>query len=348
MGGLNQVLSKPSISQFYAAANSVKSVRTFARYSLHATTRSTRHDLPEPGYLGGALSSGLRLFFQPQWTYQHRTACNLWFNPSNIPRKSLTGECSALLLHAIYVGDIMGSIPNSDTQTERLVLALRERILKGEFPPGERLTELGLVSLLQASRTPIRLALERLASEGLLDAIPSGGFRIRSFRLVDVWDAIEIRGILEGTAVRFAAERFEAAEELVELKRLSLEATMQIPITLEGFTRYLDTNKNFHRELWRLAKSSSLYRELEHICKIPFAAPEALVFSVADLAHSIAFIAAEHHRAIVESIEHREGARGEALAREHSRIAKRNLEFIFRSKESSKRLPGAALITTNQ
>jgi len=62
MGGLNQVLSKPSISQFYAAANSVKSVRTFARYSLHATTRSTRHDLPEPGYLGGALSSGLRLF----------------------------------------------------------------------------------------------------------------------------------------------------------------------------------------------------------------------------------------------------------------------------------------------
>ena len=65
--------------------------------------------------------------------------------------------------------------PNSDTQTERLVLALRERILKGEFSPGERLTELGLVSLLQASRTPIRLALERLANEGLLDLIPTGG-----------------------------------------------------------------------------------------------------------------------------------------------------------------------------
>src|SRR5438034_7856547 len=54
---------------------------------------------------------------------------------------------------------------NSDKQTERLVLALRKRILNGEFSPGERLTELGLVSLLQASRTPIRLALERLANE---------------------------------------------------------------------------------------------------------------------------------------------------------------------------------------
>jgi hypothetical protein len=41
---------------------------------------------------------------------------------------------------------------NPDTQTERLVLALRERILKGEFAQGERLTELGLVSLLQARR----------------------------------------------------------------------------------------------------------------------------------------------------------------------------------------------------
>ena len=71
---------------------------------------------------------------------------------------------------------------NSDKQTERLVLALRKRILNGEFSPGERLTELGLVSLLQASRTPIRLALERLANEGLLDAISSGGFRLRFVR----------------------------------------------------------------------------------------------------------------------------------------------------------------------
>ena len=71
--------------------------------------------------------------------------------------------------------------PHSDTQTERLVLSLRERILKGEFPRGERLTELGLVSLLKVSRTPIRLALERLANEGLLDPTPS--------KFVEFWKA---------------------------------------------------------------------------------------------------------------------------------------------------------------
>jgi GntR family transcriptional regulator of vanillate catabolism len=234
-----------------------------------------------------------------------------------------------------------------DTQTERLVLALRERILQGQFPSGERLTELGLSSLLQVSRTPIRLALERLANEGLLDVIPTGGFRVHSFSLAEVWDAIEIRGVLEGTAVRFAAERHETAEELVRVKQLVSKATLEVPVTLEGFAQYLDVNKIFHQELWSLAKSPSLFRELEHICKIPFAAPDALVFTVADREQSTAFVAAEQHRAIVEAIEHREGARAEALAREHSRISRRNLEFAFRNDDSTSRLPGVSLIAVS-
>jgi GntR family transcriptional regulator of vanillate catabolism len=98
--------------------------------------------------------------------------------------------------------------------------------------------------------------------------------------------------------------------------------------------------------VWSLAKSPSLFRELEHACKIPFAAPEALVFSPADYEQSTAQVAAEQHRAIVEAIENREGSRAEALAREHSRIARRNLEAAFRgNKEGTSRLPGAVLVT---
>jgi GntR family transcriptional regulator of vanillate catabolism len=238
------------------------------------------------------------------------------------------------------------TLSNSNTHLERLVLTLREQLLQGEFSPGERLTELGLASRLKASRTPTRLALERLANEGLLDTIPSGGFRVRSFALADIRDAIEIRGVLEGTAARFAAERLGATGELAQLKRLGTEAVMEFPVTFEGFARYLDANKNFHRELWRLAQSRSLIWELEHACKIPFAAPEALVFSVADLEQATAWVAAEQHRAIVEAIENREGARAEALAREHSRISRRNLELAFKAKGSSNHSPGLPLVTT--
>jgi GntR family transcriptional regulator, vanillate catabolism transcriptional regulator len=247
-------------------------------------------------------------------------------------------------MHAMSASHIANI--NSNTQTERLVLTLRARILQGEFSAGERLTELGLVSLLQASRTPVRIALERLANEGLLDPIPTGGFRVRSFSTADICDAIEIRGVLEGTAARFAAERLERVEELGRVKGLLPRVILENPITPESFARFLDLNKMFHREVWCLAKSPSLSRELEHACKIPFAAPEALVFSPADYEESTAHVAAEQHRAIVESIENREGSRAEALAREHSRISWRNLEAAFRkNKEGTSRLPGAALVT---
>ena len=62
------------------------------------------------------------------------------------------------------------------SQTERAVLALREILLRGDFAAGQRLTELTLVARLGASRTPVRHALNRLAHEGLLEALPAGGF----------------------------------------------------------------------------------------------------------------------------------------------------------------------------
>ena len=49
--------------------------------------------------------------------------------------------------------------------------------------------------------------MSRLAEEGLLDRVNSGGFVVRTFGFADVVDAIELRGVLEGTAARLAAER---------------------------------------------------------------------------------------------------------------------------------------------
>jgi GntR family transcriptional regulator of vanillate catabolism len=232
----------------------------------------------------------------------------------------------------------------SGNQVERLVLDLRQRILRGEFAPGQRLTELGLVPLLGASRTPVRLALERLSHEGLLDARLTGGFRVRFFKAQEIFDAVEIRAILEGTAVRFAAERLESPHELAQLKSLQREAKLEVPITADGFARYLNANDLFHHELWRLSKSDALVRALEWACRVPFAAPGALVFVPEQRDTGGAFVVAEHHRAIVEAIEARQGTRGEALAREHAQVGRRTLLLALQQPESLGSLPGAGLI----
>ena len=144
--------------------------------------------------------------------------------------------------------------------------------------------------------------------------------------------------------MRFAAERLESPKELSPLKLLLVEAKLDVPITVDGFGRYLKANDRFHREFWRLSKSSALVRALEWACRVPFAAPGALVFVPEQRDPGGAFVVAEHHRAIVESIEARQGTRGEALAREHAQVGRGTLLLALRKAHSLGDLPGAGLI----
>src|SRR3954468_1721966 len=100
------------------------------------------------------------------------------------------------------------------SQAVKAQLKLREMILAGELPGGARIAELAIVERLGVSRTPIRAALMRLEQEGLLDALPNGGYAVRTFSERDVSDAIELRGTVEGLAARLAAERGVAPELL--------------------------------------------------------------------------------------------------------------------------------------
>jgi GntR family transcriptional regulator of vanillate catabolism len=233
------------------------------------------------------------------------------------------------------------------SQTDRVILTLREMLLRGDFRPAERLTELTLVPLLHASRTPVRLALEHLAHEGLLEELPTTGFRVRAFALNDIWDALAIRGVLEGMAARLAAERLENPDELAALRLYCQQVTHLLPMTRARFSRYIEINEAFHTELWRLSKSPMLVSTLEKLVALPFVAPGALVFSSTDSDESTseAVIAIEHHRALVEAIERREGARAEGLAREHARLAGRALERALKNQEWLKAIPGGRLVT---
>jgi GntR family transcriptional regulator of vanillate catabolism len=235
------------------------------------------------------------------------------------------------------------------SQIERVAAALREKLLRGEFQPGQRLAELTLVPQLNASRTPVRLALERLAHQGLLDALPHGGFRVREFTLSDIWDAIEIRGVLEGTAARLAAERLTDPAECQRLRRCHEAFAEAPPMDMDGFLHYVEKNRAYHRELWKLAKSPSLERALEGVCALPFAEPGAIVFgdpvSAQDYHAHNAALAIEQHATILEAIENREGTRAEAVAREHSRLTRNNLDWALRHGELLRQFPGGPLIS---
>lgn len=237
--------------------------------------------------------------------------------------------------------------PAHRTQITKAVLRLRELIFNGHFRPGERMSELPLVELLGVSRTPLRLALAELEHEGLLRGLPSGGYVVREFTQGDVRDAIELRGVLEGTAARFAAERGAATADLDGLRATNDTIKKLVHrADYESFERYLHLNEEFHTRLLKMARSPLLLRALEGIVVLPFASPGAFVMAEAELPASreILIIGHRHHAGIIEAIERRQGARAESLTREHARLAMANLEIVVDYRDVLKRLPGASLL----
>lgn len=219
----------------------------------------------------------------------------------------------------------------SDAKTshsQRALITLRQRILSGALPGGTRLAEVALAEELGISRTPIRAALSRLAEEALLER-KGAGFVVRRFDLADVVDAIELRGVLEGTAARLAAERGARPAELAEAAEIltEIDAALADPLDLDA---YSTLNSRFHTLLARMAQSPVLQTEIARISGLPFAAPSAFIEDTRarQLATTLT-LAQSQHRAIIEAISAREGARAEALAREHARAARRNAEDLL-------------------
>ena len=236
----------------------------------------------------------------------------------------------------------------SASQSVKAILGIRDLVFSGEVLPGERLSEITISEQLGLSRTPVRAALARLEQEGILEMIPSGGYAVRSFTEADIADAIELRGVLEGTAARLAAERGVAPARLATLNALMVELDLIVGVRLEDFDfqAYIARNQEFHEALKGLCGSEMVRRELDRVMSLPFAGPSAFIEAQAEIPQCRAslVIGQAHHRAILNAIEMREGGRAEALAREHARPARQNLDYVIENRKLMNKVPGLFLV----
>jgi len=228
------------------------------------------------------------------------------------------------------------------------LLRMRAMILDGEWPSGARIAELAVVEKLGFSRTPIRAALLRLEQEGLLDALPNGGYAVKTFSERDVSEAIELRGTLEGLCARLCAERGAPPELLAEARAClqAIDALLeQAALDADAFSRYVDLNARFHALLSEMSGSSLMAKELERVYGLPFASPSGFVVAQAHSpkARDRLIVAQDQHWQVLDAIERCEGSRAESLMREHSRIAQRNLREAVLSQQLDQ-MPGVRLI----
>jgi DNA-binding GntR family transcriptional regulator len=108
-------------------------------------------------------------------------------------------------------------LKNSVPARERVYERLKGAILSGRLNPEERLTEEHLAEKMGVSRTPIREALHKLASEGLIKALETRGFIVPPDSREEVEELFDIRAVLEGHALRVICEKISGGD----LKKLS-------------------------------------------------------------------------------------------------------------------------------
>ena len=126
--------------------------------------------------------------------------------------------------------------PTTSSLVEDVYTHLKEEIASGQLPPGAPLSELDLAESLGVSRTPVREALRRLQTEGLVDIQHGRGAQVSKVSFRDVVEAYEIRELVEPSAAHLAASHLDS--ELRQRLRNVLDALTAPSLTADKLARW--------------------------------------------------------------------------------------------------------------
>lgn len=202
---------------------------------------------------------------------------------------------------------VLGKHPR---KSDKVYDTLLDKIVNGDFPPGDRLVAGDLATKLGVSKTPVREALGRLENRGLVDILPGKGSFVTQLTEKDVTEIYEVREVIEGLAARKVASGADRNEELDEL--ISLGQYLEESFEDQDWDAYNELDAKFHYLLANMSGNKRLSDILQDIryqsrllmtrsIKIPGRAKNSIL----------------EHKKILEAIKQGKPDLAETRAREH-------------------------------
>lgn len=216
---------------------------------------------------------------------------------------------------------------------QTVLVALRKMIASGELAAGERLMEVPTAELFGVSRMPVRMAFRTLEQEGLLVPFGGRGFQVRSISPMEIAGAVDVRGVLEGLAARQMAERGVTQEARDELEACLVQGDALFEkghVTEDDLEVYHDMNMRLHRVIVEGSGNRAIADALSRNDHLPFASVTALAVDRDNLIREYRRFNFAHmqHHAVVDALVNRQGARAEAIMREHANATLRYAEIF--------------------
>jgi DNA-binding GntR family transcriptional regulator len=200
-------------------------------------------------------------------------------------------------------------------------------IIKGDIPPGHKISEPELARTYGISRGPLREAIRRLEGLRLVVRIPHVGARVVSLSSRELIEIYHVREAMEGMACRLAAQNM-TDQEIFSLRTLLDEHEHGLEQT-EGRSYFQkEGDLDFHYRIVQGSKNNKLQEllggELYHLVRM-----YRYQFS---LSSSRPVRALAEHRHIVDAIAHRDGELAEMLMRRHISASRKNIEQKLKAK----------------
>ncbi|MFZ7112585.1 MAG: GntR family transcriptional regulator [Desulfatiglandales bacterium] len=212
---------------------------------------------------------------------------------------------------------------------EKVYRTVKDWILDGRISPGSRIFETRLAKEIKTSRTPVREALHMLEREGLLEAVPRVGYRVKQIKWEEVEEICEIRTVLEILAAGWAVKRISAAE--IKALQRNIEQTAQE--AEEGMCHaFVERDAEFHEILVRASGSERLMELCEQLRR------HMLRYRIESLyLPETALKANEGHRRIFACIKARDEEGIGAAIKAHLEYVKQSVrQYAFEEKQDKK------------
>lgn len=202
---------------------------------------------------------------------------------------------------------------------------IRSQIIDGSLPSGAFLVEQELAGEIGVSRTPVRDALNRLESEGLVASEGNKRAMVRDFSEEEVEECFELRAQLESYAASRAATRI-TPEALAKLKHLADEMErMAAAGGVDATLKFSDLNDDFHAVIIDHAGTSRIREFLTPLMQVQLVLMKRYRHTIeAHLQRSC-----WHHRELIAAFEAKDAHWAEAQMRTHMLSAKNPGEGIL-------------------
>ena len=157
----------------------------------------------------------------------------------------------------------------SDFAKEKTYERLKAYLLSGRIGPGERIHQEMCAEIMNVSRTPVREALQRLASEGLVERGNERGFRIVQLSVDELEELFDVRAALEAFSMRLICQKI-TPESIDQLSRYVDEA--DAALDRQNADGVFEANTAFHNTLYSIIKDRKRFLSIlntmkEHILR---------------------------------------------------------------------------------